>query len=101
LKNSTAKIIDTRPVLALLGGPKRYERFVLGGMSEDHNEDYYSVEDQRFLGEEGFGEEISRPVGEKEPRKKRRPIEADLKEIARQSETTVELVRGRDRRWEV
>lgn len=101
LKNSTAKIIDTRPVLALLGGPKRYERFVLDGMSEDHNEAYYSVEDQRFLGEEGFGEEISRAVGEKEPRKKRRPIEADLKEIARQLETTVELVRGRDRRWEV
>jgi putative transposase len=101
LKNSTAKIIDTRPVLALLGGPKRYERFVLGGMSEDHNEAYYNVEDQRFLGEEGFGEEISRAAGEKEPRKKRRPIEADLKEIARQLETTVELVRGRDRRWEV
>jgi putative transposase len=101
LKNSTAKIIDTRPVLALLGGPKRYERFVLDGMSEDHNEAYYSVEDQRFLGEEGFGDEIIRAAGEKEPRKKRRPIEADLKEIARQLETTVELVRGRDRRWEV
>jgi hypothetical protein len=70
-------------------------------MSEDHNEAYYSVEDQRFLGEEGFGEEISRAAGEKEPRKKRRSIEADLKEIARQLETTVELVRGRDRRWEV
>jgi len=94
-------IIDARPILALLGGPKRYERFVLEGMSEDHNEAYYSVEDQRFLGEEGFGEEISRAAGEMELRKRRRPIEADLKEIARQLETTVELLRGRDRRWDV
>lgn len=38
---------------------------------------------------------------EKEPCKKRKPIEADLKEIARELETTVELVRGRDKRWEV
>ena len=40
-------------------------------MSEDHNEAYYSVEDQRFLGEEGFGEEISRAAGEMELRKKK------------------------------
>jgi hypothetical protein len=26
-------------------------------MGESHNDEYYSVEDQRFLGEEGFGEE--------------------------------------------
>jgi glycine cleavage system regulatory protein len=70
-------------------------------MSEDHNPAYYDVEDQRFLGEEGFGEEISRAVGEKEQRKRKKPIEADLKEIARQLDTTVELLRGRDRRWEV
>lgn len=73
----------------------------MDGMSEDHNEAYYAVEDQRFLGEDGFGEEISRRVGEKEQRRKTKPIEADLKEIAKKLSTTVELLRGRDRRWEI
>ena len=40
-----------------------------GRISESHNEEYYAVEDQRFLGEEGFGEELSREAGEKEERK--------------------------------
>lgn len=101
LSSGAAKIIDARPILRLIGGPKHCERFVLDGMSEDHNEAYYDVEDQRFLGEEGFGEEIGRAVGEKEQRKRKKPIEADLKEIAGQLNTTVELLRGRDRRWEV
>ena len=101
LSCGAAKIIDARPILGLLGGSKRYERFVLDGMSEDHNEAYYDVEDQRFLGEEGFGEEISRTVEEKDQRKRKKPIEADFKEIARQLNTTVELLRGRDRRWEI
>ena len=101
LSISGGKIIENRPILGLLGGKKAYERFVLYGMSEDHNQAYYSVEDQRFLGDEGFGKEISRVVGEKEPPKRKKPIEADLKEIARQLKTTVELLRGRDRRWEI
>jgi REP-associated tyrosine transposase len=100
LKSGTAKALDTRPILELLGGPKRYERFVLEGMREDHNEAYYNVEDQRFLGDEGFGKEVSRAVGEKEQRRRKKPIETELKEIARELNTTVELLRGRDRRWE-
>ena len=69
LMNGTAKVIETGPILRLLGGKKAYERFVLEGISESHNEEYYAVEDQRFLGEEGFGEELSREAGEKEERK--------------------------------
>lgn len=73
---------------------KGYERLLLTVVSEDHNEAYYSVEDQRFLGEEGFGEDISRAVGET-ARGKEKPIEADLKEIAGQLKTNVELLRGK------
>jgi REP element-mobilizing transposase RayT len=101
LMNGTAKIIDARPILELLGGKKAYERFVLDGMSEDHNEGYYIVEDQRFLGDEGFGEEISREAGEKEQPKGKKSIEADFKEIAKHLNTTPELLRGSDRRWEI
>jgi REP-associated tyrosine transposase len=101
LMSGTAKIIDARPILELLGSKKAYERFVLDGMSEDHNEAYYTVEDQRFLGEEGFGEEISRAAGEKEQRKRKKSIEMDFKKIAKHLDTAPELLRGSDRRWEI
>jgi len=84
LMNETPKIIEAGPILKLLGGKKGYENFVLEGMSESHNDEYYAVEDQRFLGEEGFGEEISRDAGFKEERKPQESIETVFKEIARQ-----------------
>jgi REP element-mobilizing transposase RayT len=101
LIHGPARIIEARPILDLLGGKKAYERFVLDGMSEDHNEDYYAVEDQRFLGEEGFGEEISREAGEKEQRKRKKSIETDFRDIAKRLDTMPELLRGNDRRWEI
>jgi len=101
LSDTVAKIIKSGQILELLGGKKAYEKFVMDGMSEDHNEEYYGVEDQRFLGDEGFAEEISREAGEKQQPKKKKSIEADLKEIARRLDTTPERLRGADRRWEV
>ena len=101
LLSGTPKVIDAGPILKLLGGKKAYEKFVLEGVGENHNAKYYAVEDQRFLGEEGFGEEISRGAGEKQERKAKKSIEADFKEITRRLDTTPELLRSRDRRWEV
>jgi REP element-mobilizing transposase RayT/transposase-like protein len=99
LIHSTAKIVDTEPILKLVGGKKGYERFVLEGMGEVHNEEYYTLEDQRFLGEEGFGEEISRDEEETVPRKKKTPIETAIKTVARQIDATPESLRSTDRRW--
>lgn len=101
LIDNPRKIIDAQPILELLGGRKAYERFVLDGMSEEHNEEYYAVEDQRFLGEEGFGEEISRATEENEQRKKKKSIEMDFKEITKRLDTNSELLRGSDRRWAI
>jgi len=101
LIQGTPKIIEVKATLTLLGGKKRYEKFVMEGISEDHNEEYYAVEDQRFLGEAKFGEEISRQAGEMEHRKAKRPIEEAFKKIARQSKVPVEVLRGVDRRWEI
>jgi len=101
LTNGTAKIVEVRPILKLLGGKKAYERFVLQAIGENHNEAYYDVEDQRFLGDEGFGEEISRDAEENDERKAKKPIETVFKEIARRVETTPELLRGKDRRWDI
>jgi hypothetical protein len=53
------------------------------------------------LGEEGFGEAISRAAGEKEQRKRKKSIESDFKEIARRLDTTAKLLRSSDRRWEI
>ena len=101
LRNGTAKIVEVRPILKLLGGKKAYERFVLEGIGEDHNEAYYAVDDQRFLGEEGFGEELSRDGEANEERKKNKPIEAVIKAIARRVEASPEILRGKDRRWDI
>ena len=99
LRAGTPKIIEAAPVLSLLGGKRSYERFVLDGMGENHNEQYYAVEDQRFLGDEGFGEELSRQVGEEE-RKANKPIETVIKEVAKRVRITPAELTGRDRRWE-
>jgi len=100
LTNGTAKIVDINPILRLLGGKKAYERFVLEGLGEHHNEEYYAVADQRFLGEEGFGEEISRDIERKEP-KKNEPIDKAFKEIARRVKAAPEVLRSKDRRWDI
>jgi hypothetical protein len=101
LIDGAAKIIESGPILEVLGGKKAYERFVLDGMTEDHNEKYYAVEDQRFLGDEKFGEKISRAAGEKEQGKRKKSIETDFKAIAKQLDTTPELLRSSDRRWKI
>ncbi|HMA82537.1 MAG TPA: transposase [Candidatus Binatia bacterium] len=101
LRSGTDKIIEATPVLELIGGKKAYERFVLEGMGEEHNEAYYAVEDQRFLGEAGFGEEISRDAEELSTPKRKKPIETVFKEITRRVKAAPELIRSKDRRWDI
>ena len=101
LMSGTAKIVDAGPVLSLLGGKRAYEKFVLEGMEENHNEEYYAVKDQRFLGEQGFGAGISREAGAKEERKAKQPLEVAFNKIARRLRIAPEGLRGRDRRWEI
>jgi REP element-mobilizing transposase RayT len=101
LSNGRAKIVETTPVLKLMGGKKAYERFVLEGTGEEHNEAYYAVEDQRFLGEAGFGEEISRQAEDRSAPKRKKPLETVFKEVARRVKAAPELIRSKDRRWEI
>ena len=101
LRNETDKIVETTAVLKLMGGKKAYERFVLAGMGEEHNEAYYAVEDQRFLGEAGFGEEISREAEERFAPKQKKPLETVFKEVARRVKAAPELIRSKDRRWDI
>jgi len=55
--NSTA-VIDCGAVLKVIGGTAAYRQFVQDGMGEGHKEEFYAVEDQRFLGEKDFGEAL-------------------------------------------
>ena len=101
LKEGKAKIVDTLPILNLLGGRKGYERFVFEGMTEGHNEDYYAVEDQRFLGRDGFGEDLSQQIEEQHVERKRTPIERAVGDVAQRMGTTIDELKSQDRRWAV
>ena len=92
--------IDPRKVLGLVGGKAGYREFVRGGLGEGHKEEYYEVEDQRFLGEEGFGEKLREE--EAEPRaKKRKALEVIVKKLGQELKVgTTELVSS-DRSWAV
>jgi len=96
----TTETIDPLKVLELLGGKAGYRKFIRGGLGEGHNEKYYEVEDQRFLGEEGFGEKLREE--EAEPRtKQRKPLEVIVKKLGQELKVgTTELVSS-DRSWGV
>ncbi|MBI2363699.1 MAG: transposase [Deltaproteobacteria bacterium] len=100
LDGTATEVIDPRKVLTLMGGRSRYRSFVGDGMKEGHREEYYEVEDQRFLGAEGFGEKLQEEHGE--PRaKKRRPLEKVVQELADAVGTESNTLKSADRSWTV
>ncbi|MFQ5683960.1 MAG: transposase [Candidatus Binatia bacterium] len=100
-KGKPTDLLDPTKVLRLLGGKEAYREFVLGGLGEGHNEAYYEVEDQRFLGVEGFGDRVQQKVekGEKSPVK--RPLRAVIRELSEGLAIEVKVLRGPDRSWAV
>ncbi len=70
-RGKSTAIVDPGVVLRMLGGSRGYGRFVREGLREGHRDEYYEVREQRFLGEERFGEELKREYAEAEaPRRK-------------------------------
>ena len=62
--------MDVEPVLGQFSahkgkGVRAYEQYVVGHMGDGHRGEFYKVQDQRFLGSEGFSERIQRGVREK------------------------------------
>jgi hypothetical protein len=51
--------------------------------------------------QQGFGAGISREAGKKEERKAKQPLEVAFNKIARRLSIAPEVLRGRDRRWEI
>ncbi len=97
LTGDETTLIDPRPVLRLLGGRTAYRRFVIAGIGTGHEERYYQVEDQQFLGAQGFAQRtrqrIAQPIGPT-PRK---PVDVALEELASQLQLDVSTLRSPDR----
>ena len=86
----------------MLGGKQAYRRFVQDALSEGHKEEYYEVEDQRFLGAKGFGERLRK----KEPalsgeRLTRRSIGAAARDLAKLLKVEIHALRSADRGWAI
>ena len=65
LRKGTESLIDEELVLDQFGdrrslGRQRYRRFVWEGISSGHEEKYYRVKDQRYLGEDSFVERVEK-----------------------------------------
>jgi REP element-mobilizing transposase RayT len=101
MEGQVSEVLDSRRVLRMLGGPKGYRRFVREGLEEGHREEYYRVEDQRFLGAEGFGEALKREAEEEEILLPKRPLAAAFRNLADRVGIEPEVLGGADRGWEV
>jgi REP element-mobilizing transposase RayT len=100
LEGKATEVIDPRKVLGLMGGRARYRAFIRDGMKEGHKEEYYDVEDQRFLGAVGFGEKLQDQ--HEEPRaKKRRPLDKIVGELGEEVGIDTTELKSAIRNWPV
>jgi putative transposase len=102
LQGKATETIDPAKVLSILGGKQGYRRFVHDGIGDGHKEEYYAVEDQRFLGVEGFGEKMLKkePGGTRRP-SSRRSVDTAARELAKLLKVEVPALRSPDRSWAV
>jgi len=93
-------IVDPRAVLKMIGGTSGYRKFINDGQDGGHREEYYEIADQRFLGDEEFGEELTRTYEDEEP-KKRRGLSVVVKELAAVLKLDIEQLRAPSRGWKL
>ncbi len=102
LQGKATETIDPATVLSMLGGKRAYRRFVQDGLSEGHKEEYYAVEDQRFLGAEGFGARLrKKETGLSGKKLTRRSIETVARELAKLLKIDVQALCSPDRGWAI
>ena len=101
MEGKTNEVIDPVKVLKLFGGKAGYQRFVRDGLAEGHKEEYYEVEDQRFLGGQGFGDKVQGRVDRTHKAAPKRSMERIVQQLAKELKVSREAARSRDRSWEV
>jgi putative transposase len=107
VEGRVSEVLDSGRVLDRLGGRTGYRRFVLQGLKDGHREDYYEVEDQRFLGAEEFAQKLKRKVNEEEIPGRKKQLSVVFRSAARAVEVElgclkeqIEAGRSRNRgRW--
>ena len=100
MAGKASEIIEPQKVLGLMGGKARYRASIADGMREGHKEEYYDVEDQRFLGGEGFGEKLQDQ--QEEPRGgKRRPLDKIIVKLGDAVRIEVSALKSAERSWAV
>jgi len=98
--NATA-VVDPTPGLALCGGRRAYRQFVREGMGEGHQEEYYAVKDQRFLGSARFVTRV-RASGPEDPlRRPTTSLPKAVNMIAAALQVDPATLRSADRSWSV
>ena len=100
LQGKPTEIIDPRKILTMVGGRTGYRNFIGDGLGAGHKGEYYELQDQRFLGAEGFGEKLQETEVEPAPRK-RKPTEAVIKTLAQKLRVGVAELRSADRSWRI
>jgi len=101
IEGKANEVIDPGKVLKLFGGKAGYKRFVRDGLADGHKEEYYEVEDQRFLGAEGFGDRVQGRADATKKVPSKRSIEAIVRQLAKELGVSVEAVRSLERGWEI
>jgi hypothetical protein len=100
LEGRGSELLDPRPVLKLLGGTKGYRHFMLDGLGEGDKQEYYEVEDQRFLGSREFGEKVREDVeGRDERAGEKRSLTKVVVELAERLRVSAKALTGPDRSW--
>ena len=101
VEGRASEVLEPGRVLDMLGGRAGYRRFVLEGLKDGHREDYYQVEDQRFLGAEEFAQKLKRKVNEEEIPRRKQQLSVVFRSAARVVEVQPQVLEGSDRGWEV
>ena len=101
VEGRVSDVLEPGRVLDMLGGRAGYRRFVLEGLKDGHREDYYQVEDQRFLGAEEFAQKLKRKVNEEEIPLRKKQLSVVFRSAARAVEVPPQVLEGADRGWEV
>ena len=93
--------IDPTKILKLFGGRGAYRRFILESLGGGHKEEYYDVDDQRFLGPEGFGDKIQEHLGKEQKTTSKKSIGPVVVELSKKLGIRFQSLRSSDRTWAI
>jgi putative transposase len=103
VRGKTTNGIAVEEGLKLWGGQRgqainAYQQFIRDGLGSGHQEEYYEVKDQRYLGDDNFVEAVCRKVDEQEPAGPVKiTMEEILTEIAKEAGKAVKVLLGKGR----